>query len=131
MDKKDFFQTMTILGLSYGKEFTTDELGVWYQFFKEKKIEVFKTSINTIIKQNKYMPSIAEINEKCNEIENQYKYVILERMKENGYFKSEREYTKAIHFLDEGVIPQWFKEDMNKFLNENKKLENKEMELIC
>ena len=36
-------------------------------------------------------------------------------MKLDGYFKTDREYEKAIKFLTDNIIPDWFKEDMQKY----------------
>lgn len=63
MNKQHFTQAMTILGIAYNKEFTTEQVGVWYEFFKDTSIESFKAAIQRIIVKNKYIPSIAELKE--------------------------------------------------------------------
>lgn len=130
MDKINFTQTMTILGVAYNKEFTKEELGVWYQFFKEIDAEILKNAITNLIKTNKFMPSISEIISECESSKNQTQYGILEFMKSKGYFKSEAEYTKAINFLDNGVIPYWLKNDIESYKKENKKITTSELKFI-
>ena len=90
------------------------------------------------------MPSIAEILDKCDSSAKTYSYDILEKMKNDGYFKrgaygelddthATRNYEKATMWLSKGIIPQWLLENMmsygyKKMLNE--RLLNKEQTLI-
>lgn len=61
MNLQEFTKAMTFLGVSYNKEFTQEQVGVWYNFFAETKIEDFKNAIKRLINKSKYLPSIAEI----------------------------------------------------------------------
>lgn len=124
----EFTQQMKILATSYGKDFDEDTITVWYQYFKNIEKETFKKSLNKIITTNKFMPSIAEILEKCKKEKNDIKLFVLEKMKENGYFKSENEYDKALTFLEKEIIPNWLLEDMKKYYNNF--LINKEVKMI-
>ena len=80
-----------------------------------------------IIKTRKYMPSIAEIVELCDNTKIEVRNDIVEKMKEDGYFKSPNELDKIYMWLEEGIIPEWFKKDMmtyyNKMINKNKLIE--------
>ncbi len=63
MDKVDFTQAMKVLGIAYNKEFTSEQVGVWYEFFKDTNITDLKNAIQRIIAKNKYIPSIAELKQ--------------------------------------------------------------------
>ena len=82
-----------------------------------------------IIKTKKYMPSISEIIEICDSVKTHVRNEIVEKMIQDGYFKSPREIDKIYMWLEEGIIPEWFKKDMMKYYNtmiqtrENKLLE--------
>ena len=81
-----------------------------------------------IIKNKKFMPSLAEIVELCNTKRIYKRNEIIELMIKDGYFKSPREIEKVYMWIDEGIIPSWLKEDMKKYYN--KGLENKEIKLL-
>ena len=36
-------------------------------------------------------------------------------MRSQGYFKTSLEYDKASTFMERGIIPEWFKQDLNKY----------------
>ena len=61
MNLQEFTKAMTFLGVAYNKEFTQEQVGIWYNFFVETKIEDFKNAIKRLINKSKYLPSIAEI----------------------------------------------------------------------
>lgn len=112
MQPIEFTQQMKILAMSYGKDFDSDTINIWYQYFKSVECETFKRAINKIITTNKFMPSIAEILEYCEKEKEKIKFYVLEKMKGKGYFKTAREYEKALDFAKKGIIPKWLLEDM-------------------
>lgn len=61
MNIMEFTKAMTYLGIAYNKEFTEEQVKVWYTFFNDTKIDDFKKAIKRIINKCKYLPSIAEI----------------------------------------------------------------------
>lgn len=77
--------------------------------------ETIVTSIDEIIKESKFMPTIAEIMEKCEKNRFIYENEILEKMNKAGYFKNPRELEKAYSFLERNVIPKWFYEAMKEY----------------
>lgn len=79
--------------------------------------KILNAASKTIIKTKKYMPSIAEILEICDNTRIETRNEIVEKMKEDGYFKSPQEIDKIYGWLDEGIIPEWFKKDMKKYYN--------------
>ena len=78
-----------------------------------------------IIKTKRYMPSLSEIIELCDNCKIHIQNEIVEYMIKDGYFKAQSELEKVYLWLEEGKIPAWFKEDMKKYYSkmiENKKL---------
>ena len=63
MNKEEFALAMTVLGTAYNKEFTSEQVTIWYEFFYETPIELFKTAIKRIIPKSKFIPSIADIKQ--------------------------------------------------------------------
>lgn len=124
----EFTKQMKILSLSYSKDFKEEQIKLWYEYFKSIKKETFEKALNKIIITNKYMPSIAEILEKCKLEKKDHTLEIIEKMKQDGYFKNELEYNKILNWFNEGIIPNWFKEDMKEY--SNKLLGNNTMKLI-
>lgn len=61
MSKQDFLEGMTFLGIAYNKEFTIEEIEVWYQMLGQYTKEEFSSAIKELIKTNKLLPSIAHI----------------------------------------------------------------------
>lgn len=100
--------------------------------------EIVLKAIDEIIRTSKFMPSIAEILEKCDSQVKTYSYDILKNMLEDGYFKhgaygeldnsqAIRNYEKATMWLSKGIIPEWLLEDMKKYgYKTNKLLPDKE-----
>lgn len=63
MTKEEFVKGMTFLGIAYNKEFTSEQVSVWYEFFKETNYDVFRQAIKRLIPKKQFIPSIAEINQ--------------------------------------------------------------------
>lgn len=70
MNPQEFVKAMTFLGIAYNKEFTKEQCDVWYNFFKNDNIEVFKVAIKRLILSEKYLPSIAMVKEEITNISN-------------------------------------------------------------
>lgn len=68
-----------------------------------------------IIKTKKYMPSISEIIELCDNHKVNVQNEIVEYMIKEEYFKSPRETEKVYLWLEEEIIPEWLKKDMMKY----------------
>jgi hypothetical protein len=117
MTQIEFIKGMKLLQGSYSKDFTDDEIAIWFIQFENVKAEDFYKAVNETIRKSKYMPSIAELLEKCEKVKIYKRYEILEIMKENNYFKTPNEYDKAIMWAENETIPKWLKEDMKKFYN--------------
>lgn len=61
MTKEEFLKAMTFLGTAYNKEFTPDQVGVWYGFFETDNFDKFKGAIAALIPTSKFLPSIADL----------------------------------------------------------------------
>lgn len=128
MEKKDFARCMIYLGTAYAKEFSKKEVELYYEFLKGYSFDIVSQAIKNLIMTTRYLPKVNELIEECEKMKYQEQNNIIERLKEEGYFKELREYEKAINFYNEGIIPSWLLEEMNKYMcnqlnyKENKKL---------
>lgn len=61
MTREDFTKAMTFLGIAYNKEFTQEQVAVWFEFFKDVDLESYKMAIKRIVAKNKFIPSIHEL----------------------------------------------------------------------
>ena len=64
MDREKFIKGMTFLGVAYNKEFTKEEIEVWYSMLREHSIEDFSNAIQDLIKTEERLPSIATVNKR-------------------------------------------------------------------
>ena len=117
MGKEQFVKCMTYLGIAYNKEYSKFEVEQHYEFLKEYSYDELKKAIKGIIKKSKFLPKINELIEECEIVKEEFKFNILEIMKNDGYFKNIKEYEKATNFLKSGIIPKWFANDMNNYRN--------------
>jgi hypothetical protein len=115
MSEIEFLKVIKILQASYLKDFDEDTIKIWYIQFKDIKYNILFNAVTSIVRKNKYMPSISEILEECDNASNKVKYDILEKMKNSGYFKDISEYDKATKWLESEIIPDWFKEELIKY----------------
>lgn len=72
-------------------------------------------AINYLIKNNEYMPSIAEIYQYCKKHYKYKKNETIEEMIRTGYFLTDEEIDKAYQYIETGNIPKWFLDDFTKF----------------
>lgn len=119
MKQEELVKGLKVLGIAYSKEFTQDECATYYEFLQEYSYETFKAAVKNLIKKTKFLPKISELVEECENCKERTRFEVLEFMKVRGYFKESNysisEYDKAIRWLEKGVIPEWFKEDLKKY----------------
>lgn len=118
MNKESFLKIMIILGSAYNKQFDEQEVNIYYDFLKDYDENILKKAIKRIIETNSYIPKISEIKEMCNCIEREYDMQTIERMKQDGYFKSANELDKILMWMNEGIIPECLRKDMGKYNND-------------
>lgn len=70
MTKEQFLKGITFLTIAYNKEFTEEQVSVWYEFFKDEDYETFRNAVKRIIPKNQFMPSIAELKQEIATISN-------------------------------------------------------------
>lgn len=128
MTPEQFKDSMAYLGVAYGKEFTQQELTIYFDFLREYSDATLVAAIKNIIRKSKFLPKINELVDECDNCKEQVKHDVLEFMRSKGYFKSINEYEKATRWLETGVIPGWFKVDLNEYykMMQSVKLEYKE-----
>lgn len=61
MTKEDFIKCMKLLSNAYTRDFTEEQLEVWYTMLHEYTVEQFSTAIQDLIKTEEYLPTIAHI----------------------------------------------------------------------
>ena len=112
---------------NYFKELNNKQVlemvGLYQEMLGNYNQETLDVVAKEIIKTKKYMPSISEIIDLCEEKKLHIRNEIVEKMIDDGYFKSQIEIEKVYGWLEEGIIPKWFKQDMMKYYN--KMIENK------
>lgn len=70
MNKEQFTKGITYLAIAYNKELTQEQIGVWYDFFKDEDFETFRQAVKRIIPQKQFMPSIAELKSEIATLKN-------------------------------------------------------------
>lgn len=120
--------TLRIAYPYYFKDLSKEESIAFVNLYS-KKLSTYEpntviSAIDEVITTSKFMPTISEIVEKCEAHEKIYYLKKLKAMYETGYFKTEGEYGKALNWIyeDKLIIPDWLKEDVKKFDNQDKNL---------
>lgn len=69
MNKKEFIQIFSLIKASYplsNAQFDDTTMAVWYEMLKDLDYATCSNAVTGYIKNNKYMPQIADIREACN-----------------------------------------------------------------
>lgn len=130
MTKPEFVKAMTYLGMMYGKSYSEEEINLQFEFYKDLDYRMFVKTIKEHIKSSSFEPKVSDLLKEYKGVENSYALVVIERMKNKGYFKHPREYEKIISWVQRGIIPEWFKEDMKAYMEEPTMLNNKTNEVL-
>lgn len=113
MTAEEFSKALTFLGVAYNKEFTNEQAKIWYEFFKTTSEETFKKAIKRLIATNKFLPSIAEINEEIALIDNPHLGLnalkeweeVLRLIRKYGYYKT-NEALAEMNLLTRNAVEQ-------------------------
>lgn len=115
---------MVRLKLAYPSYFNTlsnEELIILTKVYQEElssfNENTLTKAIKNIIRNSKYMPTLKDILDECNKFKNHNLNAIIERMKREGYFKNANEIDKIYQWLNEGIIPEWLKNEMKKYIS--------------
>lgn len=117
------------------KELKNEELIGMISLYQEELAEYNEPTIvnatKNIIRNSKFMPSLKEIIEACEEFKVRGTNEVIEKMISAGYFKSVNEIDKAYKFVEEDVIPKWLLVDMKKYgYEEPRTLGSSKMKLL-
>lgn len=121
----------------YRVNMTDEEVASWYERLKDIRYDVLIKTIEKV--DSKMMPNAIELEKLCQEESKSRRYKILDIMWKDGYFKygsygelpieqQDRNYEKAVHWLDTGIIPEWFLNDMKDY--ERKQLSSNDKKRI-
>ena len=140
---EELVKGLNFLGLAYGKEYSQLECQQVYEFVKEYNYDTFIKATKEIIRTSKFLPKIADLIENCEKFKNSGNKEVIDYMRNVGYFKysaygeitdehASRNYDKAIRFIETGIIPDWFQEDLDYYINQmhQLRLEDKQNKLI-
>lgn len=103
----------------YFKELTMEELAGLVSMYQEE-LSIYNeptlmNAIKSIIRKNKFMPTLKDILDECELCKTHQKNIVIEKMIKAGYFKDSKEIDKTYKFMEEGIIPNWLLEDMKKY----------------
>ena len=121
-NKKKISLFLTKLKLAYPRYFKelSNEDFIGLSNMLEEMLEKYnEAALNKVAKKiittKKFMPTVAEILEMCEDTKVYVQNEIVDYMIKDGYFKAQSELEKVYLWLEEGLIPAWFKEDMKKY----------------
>ena len=130
MKKLDFISGMKKLSSFYLKEFTNEQLSLWYEMFEEIPEDIFNQAIKEISKENKYIPNASLLHDKCSSLNKNNLMNIANYMYQDGYFhrgvkrlsdeQALRNFDKTVMWLEKGIIPSFLKEDMQEYMKKYK-----------
>ena len=130
---EELVKGLNFLGLAYGKEYSQLEAQQVYEFVKQYDYETFIKAVKELIRTSKFLPRIADLIEACEKYKNSTNKNVVDYMREVGYFKyspygevtdehASRNYSKALRFIELGIIPDWLQEDIDYYVNQMKQL---------
>ena len=132
MTKVEFVKAITYMGIVFNKTLSKEIIEIWYEFFFNIEETILKDAIKELAKETKYLPSLQELLDKCENINSNKTQTILSIMYKDGYFKNGlyceltdehafRNYEKALMWIKENIIPKWLLQDMIKYGYRNTK----------
>lgn len=116
------FQAFKIAYPYYFKNLDEEDSEMFLQFYysklKKYRYEIVTKAIDNLITTHEFMPSLAEVINECDKQSKYYYRGVLEKMYQEKYFKTDEEYGKAVMWLleDKPIIPEWLKQDVDKFI---------------
>ena len=122
MEQSNFSKIVNVLRIAYPyyfkdmeKESTIMFNQLYYSKLKKYDYVVVSSAINKIIEKSEFMPTIAEILTECDKETRRLYKIKIDKMYENGFFKTDQEYGKALQWLfeDKPIIPNWLLEEIN------------------
>lgn len=130
MNINEFIKHMTFLSVSYNRNIDESTYRIWYESFKDIESSTLGKAIRTLVKNKKFIPSVAEVLEECEKVQANVGNEIIEKMIDDGFFKTAKEIEKAYTWVKRKNIPEWFLEEMKSYGYESKKIANQNILLI-
>lgn len=127
MNREQFLKGFKFLNIAYNKEFTDEQVIVWYDFFKQEDYEIFRIAVKNIIKTNKYMPSISELVDEINYVKIKEIQDYMNNCGQLENFKSDKKFYYTfdenvenfiINILDNGFTIEQIKSGIRKAYDE-------------
>ena len=121
MEQLNFSKIVNVLRIAYPyyfkdmeKESTIMFNQLYYSKLKRYDYVVVSNAINNIIENSEFMPTIAQIMAECDKETRKLYKIKIDKMYSNGYFKTDKEYGKALQWLfeDKPIIPSWLLEEI-------------------
>lgn len=113
MTKECLVKGLTYLGVAIGREYTSQECNIYYDFLKNYNYQDFIMAIKEVIKSRKPVPLITDLTTQCEKFKMSHCREIARQMVYNGVFKSRAETEKAGTMIAEGYIPQGYEKKFN------------------
>ncbi len=95
---------------------------VYLSILKDYDYNIMAEATKNIIMREKFPPNIAVILEEYNKVASSKTLKIIQAMNDAGMFYHHTELDKAILWAKKNLFPDWFRQMMIDFLNQNKKL---------
>lgn len=141
MTELEFLKPMKKLTSYFLKDMTKDQLRAWYDVLKDVSYVSLDNAIDCLVKESKFFPTISEILEICEQQEEKMEEEVLKIMWVKGYFKygefgelpfeqQERNYDKAVMWLENKAIPSWLARDIETYKETNLQLQNQNKKLL-
>lgn len=123
MKKGLFLRGLKMLTSFYRIHPDEEDIEDYYSYLQSMDEEVYVKAIENLINlRENILPTPARVVEECEKIYESYKYDILKKMYDDGYFHkgverltdehASRNYDKAMTFVSRGIIPGFLLEDM-------------------
>ena len=129
MEQLSYSKIMKVLQVAYpyyfkelDNETSLAYLQLYFDKLKKYRYEIVAKAIDNLITTHEFMPSLAEVIRECDRESKFYYREILEKMYLEKYFKTDEEYGKAVMWLleDKPLIPEWLKQDVDKYIETSK-----------
>ncbi len=118
MTPEEVIKVKTIIEAAYpnAKNLNNKESDLLYiSLFGEYELTPMLVAVKEHIKTSTYPPTIADLFRRYDGSTTTKHYAIIETMQAAGYFKDQTEIAKAIMWIGDNVIPDWFKRDMQRY----------------
>lgn len=136
-----FVKCIKLLNACYCKKTDQEQLESWYNYFSDISYTTLYKAVKEIIVESKCYPTAPQLKEKCRMVNKNYLLDIITKMKDDGYFKkgsygelsdeqAYRNYDKALMWLEKGNLPEFLKNDMRSYINQNNQIEQRDRKLL-